>query len=118
MFAEGASVYVVAKLKPRWQNSEVMDLKVQSVEYLQTVKDKSIDRITISMLTEKLNEQMVDDLCQMIDEHPGKTKLFFQLRDTQGKHHVLLQSKRSTVDVRHTLLEYIDAHDGLDYKIN
>jgi len=29
-----------------------------------------------------------------------------------------LHSKNSSVDVRHTLIDYIERHDMLDYKIN
>jgi DNA polymerase-3 subunit alpha len=53
-----------------------------------------------------------------VSEHPGKTKLFFQLRDSNGKRHVLLRSKNSTVDVRHQLIDYIERTEALDYKIN
>ncbi|MBR0049472.1 MAG: DNA polymerase III subunit alpha [Prevotella sp.] len=120
MFTEGASVYVLAKLQPRFrfQENSPLDLKVQNIEYLQTVKDKAIDRITISIVTDMIDEQVVNDLSQLVDEHPGKTKLFFQLRDSRGRHHVLLQSKRNTVDVRHALIDYIESQQALDYKIN
>ena len=118
MFTEGASVYVVAKAQPRWQNSNVYDLKVQNVEYLQTVKEKAIDRITITLVSDLLDPRVVAELSEIIDESPGKTKLFFQLRDSQGKHHVLLQSKNKTLDVRHTLIDYIDSQESMDYKIN
>ena len=57
-------------------------------------------------------------MTEIIHEHPGKTKLFFQLRDSVGKHHVLLQSKNSSVDVRYQLIDYIEHHEALDYKIN
>ena len=118
MFTEGASVYIKAKMQPRYQHSELLDLKVQSVDYLQSVKDKAIDRITIQLTTDKLNEQTVADLSEIIAESPGKTKLFFQLRDSQGKHHVLMQSKKNLVDVRHTLIDFIEQNEALDYKIN
>ena len=118
MFTEGASVYIKAKMQPRYQHSELLDLKVQSVDYLQSVKDKAIDRITIQLTTDNLNEQTVADLSEIIAESPGKTKLFFQLRDSQGKHHVLMQSKKNLVDVRHTLIDFIEQNEALDYKIN
>ncbi|MCR4583758.1 MAG: DNA polymerase III subunit alpha [Prevotella sp.] len=118
MFTEGASVYIVAKMQSRWQNSDVLDLKVQRIEYLQTVKDKAINSITISLNTEKLDTQVVNDLHEIIGELPGKTRLFFQLRDAMGRHHVLLCSKTMTVDVRHTLVDFIDSHEEMDYKIN
>jgi DNA polymerase-3 subunit alpha len=88
------------------------------VEYLQTVKDKAIDRITISLNSDLLNEQIVADLQEYIGEHPGKIKLFFQLRDSQGKHHVLLRSTKHDIDVRHSLIEFIEHQQALDYKIN
>ena len=118
MFAEGASIYVMAKMQPRFQNSNLLDLKVQTIEYLQTIKDRAIDRITIQLTTDLLNDQIVADLNEMINEHPGKTKLFFQLRDTAGHHHVLLRSKNSMVDVKHSLIDYIERTEALDYKIN
>ena len=49
MFTEGASVYVTAKLQPRFMHSNQMEFKVQNVEYLQRVKEKAVERITISM---------------------------------------------------------------------
>jgi len=118
MFQEGASVYILGKLRPRFQNSNQMELKIQDVEYMQTIKDKAIDRITISMVTDMLNEQIVADLNELINAHPGSTKLFFQLRDSKGRNHVLLHSKSNNVDVRHTLIDYIEKHEMLDYKIN
>jgi DNA polymerase-3 subunit alpha len=118
MFTEGASVYVTAKLQPRFMHSNQMEFKVQNVEYLQRVKEKAVERITISMNTDLLDNQVVADLNEIIFSNPGKTQLFFQLRDSRGANHVLLRSKTCGVDVRHTLIDYIEKIDGLDYHIN
>ena len=117
-FIEGAAVYVTGKMAPRFQYSEQKELKVTNVELLQTIKEKAIDRITISFVADMLNEQIVADLSEIINRNPGNTKLFFQLRDSQGKNHVLLHSKNGGVDVRHTLIDYIEKHEMLDYHIN
>ena len=42
MLQEGASVYILGKMQPRWQYSDVLDLKVQNIELLQNVKDKAV----------------------------------------------------------------------------
>ena len=120
MFTVGSQVYVTGKVRPRYQNNEngPKELKVSNVEYLQTVKDKAIDRITIQLTTDLLNDEIVAELNQLVSENPGSTKLFFQLRDSLGKHHVLLRSKTHSIDVRHSLIDYIEHVKGLDYKIN
>ena len=118
-FYLGAAVYVTGKMRPRRYNAEVKDFKIVNVELLQSVKEKALDRITISIISDQIDEQMVAELNELIAESPGKTKLFFQLRDSLGKHHVLLQAPNRNVDVRHSLIDYIESHpDVMDYKIN
>ena len=120
MFSIGASVYVTGKVKSRFQYNDngPKDLKIGGVEFLQTIKERAIDRITISLLTDKLNDTIVADLTEIINDNPGKTKLFFQLRDSAGNHHVLLRSKREGIDVKNQLISYIESHEGLAYSIN
>ena len=118
MFTEGASVYITAKVKPRFQYSDIMQLKVQNIEYLQSIKDRAIDRITISLTTDLLDDRIVTELGELINENPGSTKLFFQLHDSTGKHHVLLRSTTKEIDVKSTLVHFIEQTTALDYKIN
>ena len=119
MFSIGASVYVTGKVKSRYQYNDngPKDLKIGGVEFLQTIKERAIDRITIQLMTDKVDDTVVNDLTEIINENPGKTKLFFQLRDS-NKHHVLLRSRREGIDVKNQLIDYIETHDGLAYSIN
>ncbi|MGM9704226.1 MAG: DNA polymerase III subunit alpha [Prevotella sp.] len=118
MFQEGASVYIVARLQQRFRDSNLYDLKVQNVSFMQDVKEKTLEKMTISIDTSKLDSQIVEELNQLISETPGKTKLYFQLLDTQGKKHVLLRSRSRFIDIRSRLITYIEQNDALDYKIN
>ena len=118
MFTEGASVYITAKVQPRFQYSDLMQLKVQNIEYLQTIKEKAIDKITISLTTDLLNDEIVMELNELLTSSPGKTQLYFLLHDSAGKKHVLLRSETKTIDVRNNLIQYIEKTDALSYKIN
>ena len=95
-----------------------MQLKVQNIEYLQTIKEKAIDKITISLTTDLLNDEVVMELNELITSSPGKTQLYFLLHDSAGKKHVLLRSETKTIDVRNSLIQYIEKTDALSYKIN
>ena len=117
-FIEGAAVYVTGKMAARFYNSDQKELKITNVELLQSVKEKAIDRITISLTTDLLDDQVVTELSELIDESPGTTKIFFQLHDSMGKNHVLLRSTTKFVDVRSKLIQYIEQAEALDYKIN
>ncbi len=119
MFKEGCTIYMTAKCQQRYRDSKFFDPRLQNIEYLQSVKDKAIDRITISLLTDELNDQIVTELNEIINENPGQTKLFFRLHDSSGKNHVLLRSGNRMVDVKRNLIAYIEQNKNvLDYKIN
>ena len=65
-----------------------------------------------------LNDEIVASLSELVAEHPGKTKLSFMLRDSSKKHQVLLHSATKHVDVRRSLLDYIESQEGMEYNIN
>ena len=117
-FLNGAAVYVTGKMAPRFQYSEQKELKVTNVELLQSVKERAIDRITITLTTDMLDEQIVMELGELINSNPGNTKLFLQMVDSTGKNHVLMRSTTKKVDVKSTLVNFIDHTPALDYKIN
>jgi len=119
-FSVGASVYVTGKVKPRFSYNPdgPKDLGITGVEFLQTIKERAIDRITISLTSDLLDDQVVTELGELISAHPGKTKLFFQLHDLTGKNHVLLKSTTKMIDVKSELIQYIEQSPALDYKIN
>ena len=117
-FMEGAAVYVTGKMAPRFFNNDQKELKVTNVELLQSVKERAIDRITISLTSDLLNDGDVNALHDLIAENPGKTKLYIQLHDLTGQKHVLLHSTAGGIDVKNTLIQFIEQTEAMDYKIN
>ena len=118
MFKPGCTVYITAKLKPRFRDSNMLDLKIQNIEYLQSIKDKAIDSLTISISTDYLTSETAEELKELLTRYPGTTKLLFNVIDPKTKHQVLLKSNNTGIDLRQNLISYIEQHDGLDYKIN
>ena len=117
-FIEGAAVYITGKMTSRFYNSDQKELKVSNVELLQSIKDKALTSITISMTVDLVDETVINELGELITSHPGPTQLYFMLHDSVGKKHVLLQSNSKTVEVNRRLIQYIEKVDSLDYKIN
>nr|MBP7472206.1 DNA polymerase III subunit alpha [Prevotella sp.] len=118
MLSEGCTVYVTLKCRPRFRDSTMMDLQVQNIEYLQTVKDNRIHKITIMMNSDAIDETVANDMMTMITESPGKVQLFFQIHDTKTNGNIVLRSSKVSVNIKHKLVNYIDVNPEMDYKIN
>ena len=118
MLSEGYSVYVKARCQPRFRDSNIFDLRITDIQYLQTVKDKFIERITITMDADALDDEVVTDLTTMMEESPGTTQVYVQLHDAASKSNLLLHSRGTTINVNRDLLAFIDSHPSMSYSIN
>ncbi|MBO4825646.1 MAG: DNA polymerase III subunit alpha [Prevotella sp.] len=117
MLTVGCSVFVKGRCQPRRFGNNY-DLRVSDIQYLQTVKDKDIERITITMMADAIDNDTVMELASMIDESPGRTQLFFQLCVADGKNSVMLHSKGRQVEVKQNLILFIESNPGMEYQIN
>ena len=118
MLIEGSTVMVKAQFVQRFRNSDMMDMRVTDIQYLQTVKDKQIERLTITLDAEKIDETTVSDLVTVIKDSPGNAQLYFQVSDGNATRPFTLYSKRGKVDVCRELITFIKGSEALDYKIN
>ena len=116
---EGATVYVTAKCAPRYANSDYLDFRISSIDYMQTVKEKRIERITITVDSDIIDETVVNDFKTMLQEDAaGKTQLFFQIHDVETNNFIMLRAQDRTVNVGKELIHYIDSNPKMAYHIN
>lgn len=119
MFKEGYTVYVTAKCVPRFRdNSELFDIRIQSVDFLNDVKDKYIEKLTIAVNTSVLDDTQMTDLTTVIRSNPGRVPLFFQMYDAEHKRDVLLVSRGNEVDINASLISYLESCPALTYTLN
>ena len=118
MLTEGCSVYVKGRCQPRFYNSNKFDLRIGDIQFLQTVKDKFIERITITMDSQTIDDALVDDLATMMEGSPGPTQVYLQIHDTESNSYVMLLSRNTTINVKRDLITFIDATPSLGYFIN
>ena len=118
MLTEGCSVFIKAKCYKKFETSNYIDFKIQDIQYLQTVKEKSIDKITITIDADKLDETTASDLSTLLRDNPGQTSLFIQIHEPGEHSHVMLRSREVMVNVKRDLTQFIEANEGLSYHIN
>ncbi len=113
---ESCTVYVTAKAQRRFRDSNIFDLRIGDIQFMQTVKEKSIDRLTIYLDSDHLDATTVSDLVAMIDSNPGNTALYLHIHDAQGN--VQLRSKKKQVEMSYMLMQFLDNAEGMSYSIN
>ena len=118
MFSIGASVYIKAKITQKYAGSNFYDFSISDIQYLQTVKDKSIEKLTIDVDAQNLTPTVAADLCERLSESAGNTQVFIQLTSMEDRRSVTLRSKKLSVNVTKSLLSYIRETEGLKYHIN
>lgn len=117
MLQQGNTVYVTASVVERYRGSGVLRLRVNNIQLLSTVKDNSIDHITIAIRSLDLNTQVVEDLCGIIDGNSGKVEVYFKIIDVENNTSVTLRSKTKGVKLSHELISYLEDNDMFEYDI-
>ena len=115
---EGCSVFITAKCSKKYQNSQYYSLTISNIEYLQTVKDNRIERFTISINSDVINDVTVDDILSMITDTEGRTKLYINLHDEQSRANILLFARSQGIEVKKNLVDYITETQGMSYTVN
>ena len=118
---EGYFLYIKGRIAARNFYGKVGDtyeLKVGSVELLPDVKDSLLQSMTITIQSEVLSEELVDDLVTMLKESPGNTELYVQIKDGEGLCQANLKSKTLKISAQNKLVNYLKSIEGVDYKFN
>ena len=118
IMVEGSTIYITAKCVSRYGNANYLDFQIGNVEYLQTVKENRIDRFTINVESDAIDETMVSDLQTILENDEGKAQLFFQIHDVDSNTYLLMRAREHTVGVGHALIQYIEQHPKMSYQIN
>ena len=118
MFVEGSTVFVRCKFSQRYANSQYIDMRVNDVQYLQTVRDNAIERFTITIDREAIDDSVVNDIATLVADRPGKTELYFQIVDREHNANLLLRSSSKAITLDRALLQYIESNSHMSYRVN
>ncbi len=114
----GNALFITARMEPRRWKEDQFDLRIGRIEFLSDVKDKKIERITISANLDSLDEATVSDLCTLLQENKGNVEVRFCIHDTTSNTNVQLLARKCRLNLKANLIDYLDEHPALQYKIN
>lgn len=114
----GYFLFIHAKVQPHQWKKEEMELKIGRVDLLPEVKDKMIERITISVDLDALDDSMLEDLMSLLNNAPGNAELCFLIKDGEGQMQTTMKSKSMKISVQKELISYINSNPALEFTIN
>lgn len=117
-FMIGMFLYMQGKCQPKQWKKDEWEVKVNSIELLPDVKDKVIEKITVSTPLSALDDELVTELSALIKAYPGNAELCFHVTDEDGQMYVNLMSRSVKVSPRKEIMTYLKSQSQLSYKIN
>ena len=117
-FVVGVTLYIKATCKKRYPTSKYYEFRLGSVSYMSDIKEKCIDKFTISVKSDNLTEELVDDLTTVLDANEGDVPLYFSVYYPKYKNTMMLRAKSKGVNVNHKLVSFIDSKEELAYSVN
>ena len=117
-FSVGNSVFISARVAPRRWGDGDPDLQILKVDWLADVKDRKVQSITINANLHAIDMTLVAELSNLVLNSQGDSQLNFHVTDPETGQYVMLSRQDSRINVTAELINYIEAHPALTYKIN
>ena len=126
----GSSVCVSMKCYKKFPTSNYFNIDVTDVQYLNTVRENAIQKLTISIPasvlmppkdaaddTENFAGNIAEDLNTLISKQKGPTELYLQLTDAETGKAITLRA-RDTITVHNALIDFVKQQESWTYSVN
>lgn len=115
---QGLSIWVKGRVQGRRYDANQLELKIISIQLLSDVKDKEIEKITITLPLHDMNAQMVEELATLTKNNPGNSLLYFQVVDGERNMKVDLFARSLKIEIKQELIDYLIESENLVFSIN
>jgi len=113
-------LFIKGVYQPRsWKPSE-MELKIKSVSRLSEVMESSLGVLQLFLPLSAINTLFVNDLLEVVKEHPGKTNLQVTVTDYDEEPPIRIDmfSRNLRIDPSRKLVEYLEGLPFAELKIH
>ncbi|MCI1282693.1 MAG: DNA polymerase III subunit alpha [Prevotella sp.] len=118
MFAKEYTVFVTAKVTERYRGSGRLSMNIQNIQFLNDVKENHLDKITISIDSDKIDDTTVHDIMTVVHDNPGKTQLFLNINNPLTNDRILLHANGKNVNLNKMVITFVESNPDMDYLIN
>lgn len=113
----GNTIFITAHVGPRRFDPNSYELQVNKIEFLGDVKDTLINRLTITINIDLLDQRVAAELSSMMTRNEGDTEVLFNINDSENKMQIQLTSQSCHAIVDADLINFLDESPCLNYQI-
>lgn len=113
---EGNFVLIKARVQNRFKSEDMLENKINHMSLLAETIEKNTHELTIIINTQMLDEEKINEIYELIKQHPGKVPFRVKLSDPVAKQGVELKSRKSQIDPL-TLVKAMEKISGVKYKL-
>jgi len=116
----GYSLLIKAIVQPNlWKKeSSELEIKIKSITMLNNAREELVHKLSMRLTLSDLNDELIKELRKQVDTNKGKASVKFIIYDDKEGMSVGLFSRNSSVTVTNELVEYLEAHPEIDYKVS
>jgi DNA polymerase-3 subunit alpha len=115
---EGTFLFIKARCQPRQWKKDQIELKVTSIELLPDVNEQLVEKLTLSVPINSLDDTLVTELSAIAKEHPGNVSLYIKVCDPDNNMYVDMISRAIKIAVTKELITYLSDKPELSFRIN
>jgi DNA polymerase-3 subunit alpha len=113
----GSALYITGRVQPGRYDPTKVQVSIGNIQYLHDVKDDLIQKLTIHLNSERLDEDTVLALSEMLKNEPGKVALEIVFHNHDGTS-LTMRPSEMKIRVTRVLMDFLQSRENIEYSIN
>ena len=113
----GQMLYIKGAMKPRFNSADQFELKVNQIILLAEVREKLLNKVTLTLKTEKLQNGFLNDFKHILENHKGTALLKLNIKDDEQKLGVSAVATKIKIAFENDLIKLLENME-IEYKLN
>ncbi|MGM0464782.1 MAG: OB-fold nucleic acid binding domain-containing protein, partial [Bacteroidota bacterium] len=114
----GYFLMVRGLVRKRRFREEELEVKVQNIHLLTSVRDELIKSFTVIIPVDMINDELVNKVKELAGKNKGNTELRFMIADPVEKISVSLFSRKVKINITNDIIRFIESVPGMEFKVN
>ncbi|MBI1307918.1 MAG: DNA polymerase III subunit alpha [Bacteroidetes bacterium] len=112
-----AMLFITGLIQEKYYDKTQKEFKIQAVDYLQDVREKYLEKITLKFYLEQLNDDVVDRITELTKRDGGNVLLKLQISDPSDKYAIDMFSSGYRISADNDWFKTLDELD-IRYSVN